>query len=259
VDVTAGIAAANWAMLGNGPDPTCTTYPGGVGDCTFAGREHYRRSKAAFYGETEAWETSDELVAEYLAYDSGQDNGAVIADLLLAWYKASKIKAFAPVDHTSPEAVDGAMQAFRGAYCGVNLTDDADQLFGQGQPWTVAGGQQPDENEGHCIVKVRADGHSTDGYVTWGALQDATTAWTAACLTEAWVIITTEDEAAKVDMGALLADIAALSGTGGVTPKPAPVPAETLLEQLAGRIREVAASASRDITELLAFLASKGL
>ena len=30
------------------------------------------------------------------------------------------------------------MAAFHGAYVGVNLTDDADQLFGQGQPWTVA-------------------------------------------------------------------------------------------------------------------------
>ena len=29
VDVTAGIT--DWQMLGNGPDPTCTTHPNGVG------------------------------------------------------------------------------------------------------------------------------------------------------------------------------------------------------------------------------------
>ena len=37
VDVTGGIGDQGWGMLGNGPDPTCTTYPNGVGDCTFAG------------------------------------------------------------------------------------------------------------------------------------------------------------------------------------------------------------------------------
>jgi len=153
VDVSAGIT--DWGMLGNGPDKTCTTHPNGVGDCTFAGRQHYKMAKAAAGGETEQWESSDQLVAEYLTYDKGQDQGANIADLLLYWYKAGAILAFAPVDHTIPAAVDAAMAAFHGAYVGVNLTDDADSLFGQGQPWTTAGGQQPDPNEGHCIVKVR--------------------------------------------------------------------------------------------------------
>jgi hypothetical protein len=226
-DVRAGIADTDWLMLGNGPDPTCTAAPDGVGDCTFAGRQHLKMSKAAFYGETETWETSDELVTEYLAYDDGQDDGAVIADLLLSWYKAGKIKAFAPIDHADPAAVDSAMEAFRGAYCGVDLTDDADQLFSDGEPWTVANGEQPDPDDGHCIVKVFADiapePDAGDGYVTWGQFQKATAAWTQACLTEAWVIITTEDEAAKVDMTSLLADIEALGGTGGsVQPAPSP-------------------------------------
>ena len=270
VDVTGGIPAQGWAMLGNGPDPTCTTYPNGVGDCTFAGRQHYRMAKAAGYGETETWETSNELVAEYLAYDDGQDEGAVISSLLLSWYKAGKILAFAPVDHTSPAAVDSAMQAFHGVYVGVDLTDDADQLFGEGLPWTVANGEQADPNDGHCIVKVKADGSQLDGYVTWGALQPATVAWTAACLQEAWVIITSEDEAAKIDLAALRADINALGGTGGA-PEPAPVPAPSpepvppapdpasLLEEAAALIRSVAASAQQDVTELLSFLASHGL
>jgi hypothetical protein len=64
VDVTNGITA--WGMLGNGPDPTCTGHPNGVGDCTFAGRQHYRMAKAARGQETETWETSNQLVAEYL-------------------------------------------------------------------------------------------------------------------------------------------------------------------------------------------------
>jgi hypothetical protein len=261
VDVRAGIPDGSWLMLANGPDPTCATYPDGVGDCGFAGRQHYRMAKAAFYGETETWETSDELVAEYLAYDNGQDVGVVLADVLLAWYKAGKILAFAPVDHADPAAVDSAMQAFHGVYSGVNLTDDADQLFGEGQPWTTANGEQADPSEGHCIVKVFADGKGGDGWVTWGAFQPSTSAWTSACLTEAWVIISSEDEAAKVDMAALTADIEALGGTGpasGPSPSPAPGP-EGLLARLAALIRAVEADAMRDSSELLEFLESHGL
>lgn len=214
VDVSGGIS--DWGMLGNGPDPTCTTHPNGVGDCTFAGRQHYRMAKAADEQETETWESSNDLVAEYLTYDHGQDQGAQIADLLLYWYKAGTILAFAPVDHTKPADVDAGMQAFHGAYVGVNLTDDADQLFEQGQPWTVANGEQPDANEGHCIVKVGADGSQYDMWVTWGASQKSTLGWTTACLDEAWVIITQEDATANnVNVAQLRADIDALHGTGG--------------------------------------------
>jgi hypothetical protein len=214
VDVTAGIT--DWGMLGNGPDPTCTTYPNGVGDCTFAGRQHYKMAKAAAGGETEQWETSNDLVAEYLTYDHGQDQGAQIADLLLYWYKAGTILGFAPLDHTNTAEVDSAMAAFHGAYVGVNLTNDADQLFEQQQPWTTANGEQPNPNEGHCILKVAADGPAgLDSWVTWGAVQRSTLGWTQACLEEAWVIITQEDaQAANLDLAKLQADINALHGTG---------------------------------------------
>lgn len=226
IDVSGNVP--DWGMLGNGPDPTCTTHPNGVGDCTFAGREHNKRAKAAAANLTEVWESSDALVAEYLAYDHGKDEGANIADLLLAWYKAGKIEAFAPVDYTNPAAVDSAMAAFHGVYVGVALTDDADQRFESGQPWTVADGQKPDENDGHCIVKVKADG-KTDTWVTWGALQPSTVGWTKACLDEAWVIITSEDEH-LVDIAALKADINALHGTGGDTPTPEPTPAPAAVD-----------------------------
>ena len=278
VDVTGGIPGEWWGMCGNGPDPTCTTYPNGVGDCGFAAKVHYGMSKAACYGETETPESSDDLVAEYFAYDHGQDVGVNLADVLLYWFNAGKIKAFAPVDHTDPAAVDSAMEAFKGVYVGVNLTDDANDLFNQGEPWTVANGEQSDPYLGHCILKVKADGGSLDGYVTWGALQLASRDWSLACLDEAWVVVMTEDEAAKIDMAALLADINALGGTGGspgpVTPPapepvppvppapeppPAPVDPRTLLEQIAEAVRSVAASAEKDITELLALLASHGL
>lgn len=215
IDVSAGIT--DWTMLGNGPDPTCTTHPNGVGDCTFAARQHNRMAKAAAGHEREKWETANELVAEYLAYDHGKDKGAVIADLLLSWYKAGKILAFAPVDNADPTAIDSAMTAFHGTYVGVNLTPDADQLFIDDMPWTTANGERPDPQDGHCIIKVTADGREFDGWVTWGAIQCSTLAWSLACVDEAWVIITQEDaEAANLDIEALRADIDALGGVGDI-------------------------------------------
>lgn len=211
VNVTGGIK--DWLMLGNGPDPTCTVAPNGVGDCTYAARQHLAMATAARGHEKMPTETSNELVEEYLAYDHGQDIGANIATLLHHWYVVGKILAFAPVDHTSTTAVDSAMQSFAGVYVGVNLTDDADELFANGEPWTTANGQQPDPADGHCILKTFADGKHFDGWVTWGAEQKSTLGWTAACLDEAWVIITKEDEWSKlIDLAALRSDIDALGG-----------------------------------------------
>jgi hypothetical protein len=213
VDVTAGVT--EWGMLGNGPDPTLPQYPQGLRDCTFAGRQHYRMAKAAAGRLQEQWETTEALAAEYLAYDQGQDRGAQSAELLLYWYKAGTILAFAPVDHTNPAEVDSAMAAFHGAYVGVNLTPDVDDLFKQHEPWTVANGQQPNPADGHCILKVAADGIQFDSWITWGALQRSTLAWTKACVDEAWVIITEEDaQATSLDIGKLRADIDALHGQG---------------------------------------------
>lgn len=212
VDVSAGIT--DWKMLGNGPDATCTTHPNGVGDCTFAGRQHYEMAKASFYKEPLPTETSNQLVSEYLHYDHGVDRGANIAQLLLAWYRARKIVAFAPVDHTDRAAVDSAMAAFRGVYVGVTLTDNADQLFEAGKPWALDG-QTPDPNQGHCILKVKSD-TARDTWVTWGALQDSEVDWTAACVDEAWVVITPQDVTAvkNLDLAQLRADIQAFHGTG---------------------------------------------
>jgi hypothetical protein len=262
VDVTSGIT--DWRMLGNGPDPTVPQHPDGCGDCTFAGRQHNRMAKAAAAKAPEPWENAADLVAEYFAYDGGQDLGANISDLLLYWYKAGKILAFAPVDHTDPAAVDAAMQAFHGIYAGVSLTDNANDLFNEGKPWTLASGEQPDPNEGHCIVKVTADGKGCDGWVTWGARQDSDEAWTAACLDEAWVIITQEDAgAADLDIAALRADIDALHGTGGdgAAPVPAelPSPERTALSKLAAFIREVAGDSERDISHVVGWLREHGL
>jgi hypothetical protein len=215
IDVTGGWT--DWGMLGNGPDKTLTiTTPNGpgapVGNCTFCGRQHLRQCKAACAGITEVWETSNQLVTEYLEYDHDLDEGADIPTLLLAWYKAEKILAFARVDHTNVAECDAAMDLFKGLYAGVSLTDDADQLFEEQKPWTVADGQRPDPEDGHCIVKAKATGQ-LDTWLTWGAEEESTLEWTAACVEELYVLITQED-AHLVDLPKLQAAIEAFAGTG---------------------------------------------
>jgi hypothetical protein len=185
-----------------------------VGDCTFASRQHLRMAKAAAASISETWETSDEVVSEYLAYDHGVDRGANIADVLMCWFLTGRIRAFAPVDHRDTAGCDMVMASFHGLYVGVDLTDSADDQFNAGDPWTVANRELPDPNDGHCIVKVRADGERLDTWVTWGRLQPSTREWTAACVREAWVIIMTEDEMSKVNMPALVADIGAAAAPG---------------------------------------------
>lgn len=257
VDVTGGIAPDAWGMLGNGPDPTCTTHPRGVGDCPWCGRQHYRMAKAAAHGEPMPTETSNELVAEYLAYDHGQDEGGVLANVLLAWYQDGKILGFAPVDHTDRSACDAAMQQFRGLYIGVDLTDDANDLFNEGEPWTVAGGQQPDPSEGHCVLRVKSSGPSPDaksGNITWGAEQDSTWAWDQACTVEAWVAITSEDEIDPAALAALRADINALDGTGG-NGSAAPTPGQIHLSMLA----ELGSDLDKALTKVRGYLRTHGI
>ena len=148
------------------------------------------------------------------------------------------------------------MQAFKGVLVGVDLTDDANQLFSEGLPWTVAGGQRPDPAEGHAIVKVRSDGHTLDDYVTWGCMQGASIGWSRACLREAWVILTGEDVAAKVNMPALLADINALHGKGARTPlASAPEAAhDGILHDLGARVRWAGGMTGREYSGVLDWL-----
>lgn len=225
LDVSQGIT--DFGLDGNGPDPTLTiTVPGvdlsqGVGDCGPCGYEHDRMLAGAT-------PTANETVELYFRYTDNQDSGVVIADFLLWLYRQKLIEGFAPVELAT---VDQIMAEFgRGIVLGVNLTDDADQLFSEGKPWTVANGETPDQNEGHVVLKVKSQGASgANGYgtvVTWGALQEADWTWLQACVEEAWIILTTDD-AAKLGpeaFAALQADLNALPNATDVPPVPVPTP-----------------------------------
>jgi hypothetical protein len=134
----------------------------------------------------------------------------VIAEFLLYLFRKGLIEGFAPVQLGNVDAV--MQQLGRGVLLGVNLTGDANQLFSQGQPWTVANGETPDPREGHVILKVRSAAAGGAGtIVTWGANQLVEAAWQAACVEEAWAIVTKDDVGAPA-YAALFADLAAISG-----------------------------------------------
>lgn len=218
IDVSQGIR--DFGMDGNGPDPSLTDPPAGVnpntgvGDCGVAAYEHERMLAGAS-------PTANETVALYWQYTGGQDDGVVIADWLLWLYRQKMIEGFAPVELGTVDAV--MAQFARGVLLGVNLTDDADQLFNEGKPWTVGQGEQPDPSEGHVVLKVGAMAEQGNGVaVTWGALQEMEHAWEAACIEEAWVIVT-KDDMGEAAYAALMTDLEALPNATDVPP-PVPVP-----------------------------------
>jgi hypothetical protein len=107
------------------------------------------------------------------------------------------------------------MAAFHGLYVGVDLTADANAQFNAGQTWALHPGDRPNPQDGHCMLKVKADGKQLDTWVTWGVLQPSTRDWTAACIQEAWAIVSTEDQAAQLDLPTLVGDIVASAKTLG--------------------------------------------
>jgi hypothetical protein len=211
VDVSKGITL--WGMLGNDQQ----------GDCVFAALAHDRMLAGA-------QPTTEQVLAEYALYDHGQDIGANIADYLLWKFQRGDIEAFVPVH---PSNVDGVMAELgRGIMLSANLTDDAQQLFQNDQAWTVANGETPDPNEGHCVLKVGSTGPMSQAAygtcVTWGANQRMENAWQNACVDEAWAIVTKDDMGDQA-FAALLTDLRRLPDVHIVPPptppKPAPSPA----------------------------------
>jgi hypothetical protein len=231
-------------MLANGPDPTLTITtaagPGQpVGDCVEACTVHKAMADAAVGKEVGiTFPNSNQTAAAYDTYDDGKDDGTEISAWLGAWYQgqlpdsllpeaAAFVQICGPVESANRAQVDAALQAFGALIFGVVLTADADSLFEQGKPWTVANGETPDPSDGHCVLLVRSSA-DVDTYVTWGAYQLATKAWTEACTDEVWAVITVEmARDTGLNLDALLADIRAMGGQAEPTPTPIPTPAPT--------------------------------
>lgn len=264
-DVTKGLTA--YGMDGNDR----------YGDCGVAGTDHGRMVKALVSLDADGnpvWQPgfapwgTDGCLSRYFAYgiaqgepgpepDYGVDNTnwltwCLAEDVAEKGADGDDLVAFMEIDVSSPGAADrihAAMLEYDGVLVAVSLTDDAEQLFSAHQPWSLAGGEQPDPNEGHDIYLVKY-GPSGDCFVTWGALQWATVDWDSACIMQAHVFLTRADaERTGVDFDTLVQTI--LGDGGQAVPDaedeqppaveqpaepPAPAPAEPPVEAPAGGI-----------------------
>ena len=183
-----------------------------------------------------------------------------------------------------------AIAIFGFAWTGISVSQANQQEFAAGQPWDYVA-SSPVEG-GHSII---TGGYGTPGagplggderFITWAAETSFTDAFWANEVEEAWVAIWPEHLSSRaflagISLTQLAADYQSITGKPlplppQPVPPPAPVPPAppappapkpvppapapaVILEQLAEAIRSCAASANRDWTELLAFLASHGL
>jgi hypothetical protein len=217
-----------------------------------------------------------QTLLEYLAATGGPDG--------------AKAVAFASVDITNPDEVKAAIAIFGYVWTGINVSAANEQEFSAGQPWDwdassplvgghsiVTGGYGPEQQPASASdlhPLERALTGALDGderFITWATETSFTDSFWANSVEEAWVVIWpehlgSEEFLAGVDLAALAADYQAITGQQlpaiTPTPAPAPVPAAPhvgLLAELAGLIREVEASAEKDLGVLTGWLSEHGI
>ena len=253
--------------------PPSVTVPSGItwdmdgndtkGDCGPAGLNHGFMAAAADTYQTEAFPSADQVVSYYLTYTGGQDSGVVLSQYLAYvrqhGFYGHTVGAYAPVAVHDVPTLQFTIDAYDFAYVGITVTQGMmDAAEGPG-PWTwTAEAVQGSALGGHCIILCGYDSNWLYG-ITWGqVIRIAYPAWHQMS-DEAWAILPGELASAGTDghgisLAALQADLARLDA-----PAPAPHRHAGLLEEAAEVIRTIAASPERDVTEALAWLASKGL
>jgi hypothetical protein len=222
----------------------------------------------------------DEVVALYKTQNPGfpaEDNGCDIQTMLEYLVATGgpdgvKAVAFASVDPRNAEEVKAAIAIFGCVWTGVNVLDVNMQEFDAGQPWDYDPSSPVDG--GHSVI-VGGYGPPGSGalggderLITWAEETSFTDAFWSHQAEECWCVIWPEHLGSDsfltgVNVAQLAADYLEITGRPLPVPQPPPPPPgpdpATLLEQAAELIRTVAASSQRDVTELLAFLASHGL
>lgn len=208
---------------------------------------------------------------------SPADGGMDVQELLEFLTKTGgpdgvKAVAFAAVNPKDTNEVKAAIAIFGFVWTGVTVAANNQQEFSDSQPWNFDP-SSPQEG-GHSIV---TGGYGTPGagplggderFITWAAETSFTDSFWANCVDEAWVVIWPEHLGTRefltgVNVAQLAADYKAVTGRELPVPvQPAPEPAPQhagLLAEVASLVRAVAASADRDIAEVVAFLHAHGI
>lgn len=129
-----------------------------------------------------------------------------------------KIGAYLKLETGNLDHVYQAIYLFDVVGIGFKFPEYAMEQFHAGEPWDVIAGREPDPEEGHyvpCIGK-----RANLEVVTWGALQQMTTAFYEAYCDEAWTYIDEEPfinglSKEGFDLEQLKADLRALHAEAG--------------------------------------------
>lgn len=168
------IPASDWGMLGNDQ----------VGDCAIAGIDHIEMLWNAEAKKQVTFTTKDALneysaITGYIPGDPSTDQGTDIVTAAQYWQSTGiadnngvvhKIASFLQVD--TPDHAITAAYLFGACGLGIQLTDEAQAQFMNGQPWDVG----TLSGDYHFVPLVGRD----DKYlyvVTWGAVQAMTPAF----------------------------------------------------------------------------------
>lgn len=216
------------------------------GNCAQCGEVHNEMTTACIAGATGPAPDSPLAVTRYVKFAPAPTPpgppgpGTDLADYLHELWLAGIILAWGPVNHRDRAGCQKLMAAGFSLYVGVNLYDANEDQFSNGQPFDVTPGEQPDPEDGHCVLWSKSESADTtdlsavyDYVGTWGVWWPVTLAWMLDCLHnnpngEAYVIVTTEEQLAKFTPE-LLAVLNTLQGNEGgkpapVTPPSPPVP-----------------------------------
>lgn len=172
-----GITGAKIQMFGNDQ----------YGNCTFAGLANFDAIRAQIEKRDPAC-TESAVVSAYLAYNHGQDVGAVEIDVLQQaqangfqlgpgepWMLANGSVTIPVTDIASRKSLIALIGA---VYLGIALPNTA-----QGQPvWdvtdqTLRGNAAPGSWGLHCLLDAYYDANGVRKYVTWGEGQEFTNAF----------------------------------------------------------------------------------
>jgi hypothetical protein len=218
-DVDRASAVQNWPVYLNDQ----------LGDCTIAAIGHMYGAWTEYASKAEALFTDDQIqsvysrVGGYVPGDPSTDNGCVMQDVLADQQsngitdqagKLHQVAGFAAFGNPADEVLLGqVLDVFGTVYVGINVQQQMETEFSAQQPWTWDPAAQTIGGHAICLQRRLGSGDAPLEYVTWGALQPATTDFQANAAEEAWAVVTQDWLQANgttvegLDLQQLLADM----------------------------------------------------
>lgn len=218
-DVNWASAVPSWPMYLNDQ----------LGDCTIAAMGHMYGAWTWYAAGAEGLFADPQVqavysrVGGYVPGDESTDNGCVMQDVLADQVSdgmtdqngvTHKVAAYAAFGNPADEDLLGqVLDVFGSVYVGINVQQQMEDEFSDGQPWTWQKGGQEIGGHAICLQRRMGSGRAPLEYVTWGALQPATTGFQAGAAEEAWAVVTADWLEANgttvggMDLQQLLADM----------------------------------------------------